>query len=683
MAYIRKPKVKNYMDETTYSTDSSVNNSEGAPQVELSLKALRDLPKSAYSFLADPYTASLPASNPYAILAMFNKKVGGGYAGNRNLDGGNVAQYANSNRSGFLRCFDFARLPIIVNYRYINSLLQSGIPTTVGPDSPYTGSGLIDQQRQAISEACSTLQATTFTQMAINSYAIRTDMPMGSAKRKQIGGKYYYTDLADVIYAIARYYQITLQDAILVVNNYNSFRVKQGTMIRSSWNRETPALNSLFGILNKKTFLNLIDSMCLSIQGEYIDTEWVQQVNMLSMMPSRKSNAMTDPVKEVCVRHEHPHYFEMVILNDNKTAVIGEPVYVDATENTDQSLQTGVGDAQLKVFNGQHSFKYEHLITILDELGELFSAENTMVWARSAEPEDDTARFNKCKWRLDALTKFMTKFKIAFNDFREVLDVLCRTGLNTWRKNFRPAVTKDTDAQLFDNLLVDDIYKVVLSGAPSIKFDDTTKRWRFHTIWNMYDGIPEFDANSGGAFISFSAKSIDTTLDSDDNFSYIPKAFDKAGLEKMTWIPEDTEHSIPAHWALVRPSICTMNIVNRVGTELKVQAVEVTVHGNIVLERLAPLTSQASLQLRIPSVTDYTNVTDMEKSHIYSTLVKEFGYCKTASNAYLLDPDIVALYQIEIEDVTNNAIKYARINGPFKGSYSEADDLGFSKFGQR
>lgn len=81
-----------------------------APNYEISVKSLKGLHGSSYSVQADPYTAALPGSEPYAVLNVFNKTVGGFYGGDKNIDGGNVQQYANSLRSKFLNFCDFTGL---------------------------------------------------------------------------------------------------------------------------------------------------------------------------------------------------------------------------------------------------------------------------------------------------------------------------------------------------------------------------------------------------------------------------------------------------------------------------------------------------------------------------------------------------------------------------------------------
>lgn len=674
----KRPKSNDYMDNYSYpSKGQPKDENAGVVSLGISAKAMKDLPKSSYSVKADPYDSSLPTSRPYNILNGFNKKVGGNYAGEANLDGGNVQQYANSNASKMLKYFDFFRMKIKNNYRYKAAYVERRDPTVL-VDNDYQTSGLIDECRQAIAEATSVLQSTTFTQMGIYRYAVETDMAMGKAERKAftVGtGEhaqtiYLYTNLTDVIYSTLTYYQLVLQNALVLFNWHNSFRLKMGTMIRSSWNRETPTLNSLFGLFKKKSFLSLWDSIALSFPGEYVDTEWAQQVNMLNSVPSRRSDSITDPVLEVQTRNVIPSIFKLWILNDDGEIIGEEPLFDAATDfkkACDKSIAT------ITEGSGANVRYYTTYTAAIDHAMDNLSAENTMAWARGNAQfvaEADNAYFNEVKYCLDVVQLCLTTFKTKFNDIREVLDTVSRTGLVTWVKGFRPSVTKDTDVdQLFDNQLINDLYTMIFSGPDVLKFDAATKRWTTFSLWNMYTGIPEYDSKSGGCFLTLSAKKLDPSAadDPDKTLKYLPLMF----FYDSTMITENGETFILG--------------VSRTGKQVKVYPEVITMNNNVVLDRLVPLTSQANLQLRVPKIAPISSesadvITGAEKSTLYKTLTQMFGTAKI-DNDVSLDPDILAIYQIQIEDVTNNAIAYARATSPFKGSTGYTDLLGFTGFG--
>lgn len=714
---------RSWMDKTSHGyTGKPDGDSKTKP--EISIVALRDLPKSSFSFRADPYTAALTESEPYPILNSFNKVVGGFYRGEDNIDGGNVQQYANSSTSKFLKLFDIIRTVIDVNYRYLpvkagadkphidvtstntltvtidtttwklkrqtnNSQLRNetfkyngsnwqigstnvtladyGITVTgtvangdiivVKPN--YAGVQLIEEMRKSIAESVSVLQATTFTQMAINDFAIITDLPMGSAKLTNIAAAgdpavYAYTNLTDVLYAMSIYYQLVLQNALSVMNWHNSFRLKQGEMIRNAWNREVPNLNAFFGLMNKTAFLSKLNSINLSFEGEYIDKEFMEQINLLSLIPSRRSESMTDPVLELQTGVNHPTTFKVEVIDS--TGVTAGTVFDDADMKLNINYQ---GTAQDVTF-------WE----ACDHLKEYLSMESTQYWARSSYTPagiigTDNARYNQINYLFDVIVACFTLFKPEWSDYREALDIMTRTGTISWTKGFRPSIVKDTDCDLFWNVLVDHIFQLVFSGAHDLNYDESTKRWRTYSLWDMYKGIPSYDLKSGGSFLTLSLKNISKQGESAEQYEYLPLLFE----------PWNSGLSIS----------CVA--LSRDGVEAIIRQDNETISNNVILTRLAPLVSQNGLKIRVPAIDYDSDLTAEHYSNLYKMATQIFGLCKiqtTSGGSYdtALDPDLLAVYQIEVSDITNMAITYARANAPFRGTRSGEGLLGFSAMGK-
>lgn len=651
-----KPRRKDYLDDTTYSYDGKPP-VEDKPETLISVKAMKNLPHSSYSMLADPYLAALPASSPYPILNVFNRTVGGSYAGDRNIDGGNVQQYANSLKSKFLQYFDVIRTQIGINYRYLPILTSAG----------KKGSALVNEMRRSIAESVSVLQSTTYTQMAINNFAVVTDLPMGDAKTTVVSkGESEtidaYTDRTDVLYAMSIYYQIVLQNLLNTFNFHNAFRLKQGTAIRNAWNREVPILNALFGLFNKKAFISQWESISLLFEGEYVDLDFARQASMLNVMPSRRSNSITDPVLELQTHFNHPGTFKVYIL-DAAGKAIGDPIFDDANFRFISKVS---GDKD------NPTIEYTTFWEACENLNDYLSLEATEKWARNAtvavtlSGSSDAARFNFVNLNVRGILACMNMFKPAWADYREALDTISRTGALKWTKGFRPKVTADNDAALFRNLVVDDIYSLIFSGAASIEVDDNTKRWRTFSMWNMYTGIPEYDAKQGGAFLTYSFKDV-TGDDSDSLQEYMPVIFNSVN---------QTGGKLGI--------VCAC--CSRDGKEALITPRNVKMSGVWQLERLAPLESQKELVIRVPTLTnDNISKGGLTRSHL-SCLQKQltgiFGLSaiQTTQNEdydYCVDPDILSIYQIEITDTTNEAITYARANAPLKGTDSPDGILGF------
>lgn len=643
--------------------DSSVNQDASRPPEEdgsgnyddlIAVKAKSNLPMHPVTLVADPYTNALPGSYPYSLLNKFNKIIGGRYSGFKNLDGGNVKQYANSVTSKFLNIFDTALLKVVKNYRYL-------------PIRPYAsdvawGADMIDEMRKAIAEATSVLGSTIFTNQGIYYYGIQTDMPMGSATPRSVSidGQtvQVYTEIQDVIYALGVMYQTHLQSITNVFSQFNAFRMKQGEMIRMSFNRETPALNSFFGLMNKKAFLSLWDSLAFTIEGEYVDLDFMTQSNMLGLISSRRSESMNDPLLEITSTFAFPNTFKVLAAVGDYAATATEfaptpifdiaKMYLDIPTSPTETTRVTFAEA-------------------CDALAEYCTAHSTLTWVRGLTEYNtaDNERYNQMKSCLDVLTYCMTYFKVSMNDFRTVLDVMAPTGTNQWTKSVKLKVTPDTDMMISQNLVVDNIFSMVLGGDNTVTFNNKTKRWGLFTLWNQYYGIPEHDTYSGGIFITLSTKAIDVAGATDTNVGYIPKAF------YIDVSPEGT--------------ICT--VTNRLGEQFKLGFDVVNIDQNPILSRLVPLQSQADYEIRVPTIIlgegVWAMLTPANRSFLAKIMLQITGtYCLPLNEAgttfdYGLDNDIFSVYDLEVEDFTNEVITYARTRGIFRANSVDDSNLGF------
>lgn len=608
------------------------NHFEGKVSNYLSQKATKDLVATSITFTASPYEAALPNQQPYPILNTPNKRIGAWYVGNKNLDGSNVMQYANSYNTGFLDYPDTFILNVALNYRYIptkTTLVNGKLP----------GQSLVDNVIASIDEVTSRLDSSTFTNLNINRYVVVTSLPMGTNSKTTtitLDGeeREAYYNIADVIYASSMVYQQILQNYTLTFNNYNSFRLKMGEMVRMEFNRNATKLNSYFGLINKASFRSLWNSLAINLYGEYIDMDFMRQVNTMLLTPSRKSESIIDPLLELSGFINLPEDFKLVLISGT----------------TDQPVYTTVFDLKSPEFI---SFK-DHCV----DLSNYLSAEATLEWVRGASSNTQTeqARFNNIVSDIESLTRNISYFKKSFIDLRTVFDVFERSGLNNWSKYCRLGVTKDDDCQMFENLLVTDIYKLALSGATEIEFNNTTKRFSTYSMWNIYTGIPDYDVYSGGAFLTFSLKNI-TLENGDDDYtiSYVP-----VGLELRK----------------NGNNICCYGCTRK-GNQITLSSVTKQMSTDESLKRLVPLSSQSEFDVRVPSFTlSLNDVNTM--SCCYRSISSIFGYCMYGnSGKILLDPDILAIYQIEIADFTNEMITYSREFAPFKTVSGASRSLGF------
>lgn len=659
MAYYKKNQNSSYKRSENYEDKQYVPHQDTRPPKDdgsgsysrtIDLKMMSGLPNSSYAMKVDPYTEANNPATPYSFLSNFNKVLGGRYAGRENLMGGNLIQYNNSFNSKFLKVFDSALMSIGLNYNYLPILATDNA----------RGKGLVDEVRKAISEVVSSLNATTFKDQNIFYYVVETDLPMGSAVAVDFTpgtGKSpvkVYTDLADVIYAYAMEYQLILQNIIMTFNMFNAFRTRMGTMIRMSWDREVAVLNSYFGLVKKKSFLSLFDSISQNIAGEYVDQDFMRQANTFCMAASRRSNCINDPLLEISAKINMPSKFRAYICTaaDKKTYA-GTVFDYDLMRYTNPltgdpiSFETAVRYLQIR-------------LTVTD----------TLDWARSlTSTVSEADRFNELKLYLDVITANFTYFKTAMNDLRTVLTIMNRIGIVKWTLGTRLNVTKDTDCVITNYLVVNNVYEMVFSGDDYCDFNATTYRWRTFVPWNLYYGTPEYANYSGGAFFTFSTKKLTVPKGSDGNpaypgtTDYIPVAFT----------------TIPFGAAVADDQYCVA--ISRDGSRAYISQATVKMSTNNVLARLVPLAQQSEYLTRVPQVSnpEYKDTADSStyEAFLYRLMLQICGFGKITSGDYALDPDIIAIYEYEVEDFTNEVIAYARSHGPFQVSQFTENTLGF------
>lgn len=617
---------QNYEDTVHGQKDAKRPGSEGKVDYTLSFKALRGLPKSGSSIIpkVDPYTSVLPGSDPYALLNAMNRSIGGKYGGDDNLDGGNTQQFVTSESSRFLNCFDSFLMQLPINYRYL----------PINNDDTTRGKQFTNEMIKAISEVVSSANATTFTDLAAFTYEVETDMPLGDYSN--VGFK----NVSDPegLFAWMIYYQIVLQDIAASITNFNKFRNNMGTMMRMSWNRETPKLNSYFGLTKKKSFIAQWQSLAYTIEGEYFDYEWMQQYNMINAITSRRADAMTEPLLELATYHVTPSI----------TLKVGEDNIFEHSEM--DAIMAVIGSAMPK------GYEFTNFEGSLATLSLLLSINDTLAWVRNSKSSmTEQQRFNAISSIIQGLNECMNYFKPRMADVRTVFDVLSRIGINRWTKSVQLRVVKATDVPTLRNLTVENIYQMVGGGSSIMTWNAKTYRWSGHTMWNIYTGIPEYDAMSGGAFLSFSLKLKDNS-GSTDAVKYLPVAF-------------STYSNILA--------------IDRLGNAVTLRYTEFDATVNPTTCRLVPLPSM-SVTMRSVYTSKYDSLTPIQASQLSQACVKIFGSFVMQKDETVdvnsniqIESDNLCFVTYEIEDLSNEMISYARAKGPFMVNIVDTSRIGF------
>lgn len=679
----KKPYTKQGTKNNRYSDDSvppkaKQPSDEKKSKLALGLMAagLKDLPypknnTRAYQFAADPFAEPLVQAMPYALYNRMNKMIAARYGGNDNLDGGSAQSYTTAIDSTFLSCPDFMRTKIVSNY--------NGLRTKpIASGELRTTSFLIDEQRRVIAEALGTLLTTTFTDLGINDYVVVTDMPMGDAipaTTSQIAalglknpdgtdytvptGCQVYFETTDVIFAVTRFYQQYLQ----MVNDHirwsNMFRLKQGEMIRSAYDREAPQLNFLFSNMNKSALLNALEGLAMGLKGEFFDTRHAMTIMTATGTPSRESEAMLSPFIEIQNVTQLPNRFIMF----NKTG---------STDTTE--VHYPVYDLDLDSYMTEDTTSKRRIDKIVEDAMDLLSAESTMTWARTTDftvaiantqiANSARARTNSYVYMIQAMTVSFTRFKTMFTDIRQLLENAIPSGLIYWAKGYKPSIVRDTNSAVDRNITLEDMFRCMFSGDNNLIYNAITKRFRASSLWSLYTGIPGYDDKSGGSFITFCFKTLNATSDADMSLRKMPLFFEVPSTQ-------------------IQP---TATAVTRNGITLKITARSVQLSADANANRLTPLASQAAIEFRVPYVTitgENSNTERMQSAALALAKRMLMNLCgmvtdANPANPVEIDPDIIAIYTSEITDITNMMINFARNTSVFRGASDVTTELGFA-----
>lgn len=640
---------------------------KGTPDLSISEKAMRDLPKSSYQLQANPYVEVNQASTAFPLMARLNKLISPNYEGHSNLEGGRASRYVSSLNTRLNKAIDSVLMHLDFKYRYLcmgTSTWNGTTETSTDTDGLEINGKMID----AISEAISQLSATTFTENAVlKDYVVETNWTMPEGYKVTGGGTTYtdstshsytvYDDPAVVVFVMAIAYQICIQNAALTVSSYNKMRSFIKTALDHNYNKNINYINVFDGQIKKAAFQNLLQTVALDIQGEYFDVDWFKQINTLTTTPSAKSNSIWDPLAEVYGSNTLPFTFK-IYLADKGTKTINGLVF--STDYLSQNIPTLADKTQTE------SMTLEEITARIQQLSSVYSIlymarQSTMSMVAASESAAMQV-YNHLVSLYNGINSITTRVKARFTDLRTVFDVLKRTGVVNWSQDSYPTTFVKYDPIVpAQYRLIDDIIRSTLSGGKTIKYDTSTGNWVVQTPWDMYTGISEFDSVSGGCFITFCTKAIDNSSDNEVS-RYIPKFF--------------KFHSDSNVIALQ----------SREGVEVMITRGEAQIGNTADLKRLAILPDQDSDYVFIPTF-EATN-DEVLNSFIVKTLL---GFCGVADEAhtvsanntnsvthyYTLNPTVISMYDIQIVDVQNMMTAYGKTYGPIKGSAGDSPKIGF------
>lgn len=605
---------------------------ESATSAWMVQKSMRDLTARSISVAASPAIIAAGVANPYPMLAQQNKIIDTNYAGASNISGNVPVELTNNTQSGYLQSYDYAtvRLGLHYNYLAINSSDKN-----VAVNREYV---------KAMNESLSNAFAETFTDLPFFDYTITSDMPG------------YDDGETEHILAFTTFYQGVLQNICHIINKYNQMLALEQTMYDQSWLRETPQLRSLYGLLKKASLQAAMQGLANYVPGSALDTAWLTQMNILCNVPCKKSDSFDDPLIIVDGYTKLP--------NIDVSAGSGTPIFsyknianADAHDSSKNSYVTTLPSGI--------TMNFEELVgSIISDLS-VFTIAN---WARDAfsgaskiEPKE---YFNTLLDKVEALISMLSRFPKDVADFDVILKVMNRVGLNNW--HYGAALKIDTPGHFYKpvyNKLIYDLISAYCAGGSYMEFDTNTRRWKFYTLWDKVEDVPEYDLRSGGAFLTFSLRDLPSDTDYTTTQWLIPILFEmEADIE----------------------------ILNRRGFNATIKRDTVYTYTQMaadpMLARLVPLPNMTDARLRVPTidVQEDTATTLMNASYAIKFISKLAGIGRVAwasGKEYLtMNDSLMNLIDEQLEDVSNSMINQARVSAPFRTAVaSDVRTLGFVK----
>lgn len=604
---------------------------------------------------ADPNAAVTRGSYPYNIINKLNKVVDANYAGVNNIEGNSITRLQNSGNSKLLNTYDVVTINERINYLYLCYKLDS----TTNRNNMAANVEMV----KAFEEAASKGYSTMMTQLPFFTQYVTTDLPNEDADGHAIftGAKLQnYHKLGSLLH-----YQTVLQNAVAPLSKYIQTRSLEQTVLNMTYRRESQLITQLYGQIKKAAFIAQLNAIGTSIIGEYFDSNWYKQMNTIMFMASRKSNDMNAPL-ETSTATTHIPVCRMAV---QAPAPGADPVYY---YNSEEHLKVfGVfvdPDTFQQVDASVDGIPFEkavyYLLRFLD-------VSTLLTWARAITTNPSSvgvitsasAYYEQCLVRLiNAINLCLTRFATYMTEIRTFIDKMEMSGLVYWNKGMYIDVS---NIKVFDpdyNKILADLIAAYVGGSSHVTYDANTQRWQCWSLWNKYEGIPEFDRVSGGSFLTLGLRKLQSSLNTTDVSYCLPILF-------------GTELVDGANKCLAS---------NRLGIRVIVRYSESTVTTNPILSRLDPLNIQFSV--KIPSISlDHVNATNAEVcasasalSQLIQTIagygvvtvrsVTEQGAVQHIETTSVLDPDYLCFLDVQIDDLSNEMIQYCRNYSPFRVS---------------
>lgn len=628
--------------------------------------AFRDLKSGVFDVAADPNTQATSNADPYAIIARTNPVVGGTYGGEATILGNVITRLANASKSGFLNYFDSGVTFKKFHYQYL------------AIDADDKNKAFNAEMAKTTATALSNGMATLTLQLPFFKDFVKSDMPY----KEGVDGSVYSSALEARLPWMV-YYQSAVLNLAAIPAKYLQIRSLEKAVKDMTYRRDNTEVNELYGLLKKAAFVSMINSLATTVIGEYTDNDWRIQVNTLVNVPSRKTNAYTSPLLTMVGYHKMPT-LKLIANTGQDTPTSDTGVYFDSS-SISATLVASTSRPLYDPFNmalitSNLTLNFEQAIkmalTLLDQTTVLGWARKNTMAASDADRIPSQWYYNTLDLVLSKIVSMSSQIFNGLSEIRSGLDKLKDTGLVYWQKGISFFIGGKVDQySLTYNKTLADVFASDKTGSANIVFDDLTYRWKFNTLWNMYEGIPLYDKVSGGAFLTFATKGISVSDAAPNYYS--------AKFIYPNFFENDTV-------GVTSQASANDRFVNRVGNVIYVASEEVKGEELIkstTLARFNPFdaTSEEGFVVKFADV-DLDLSDDNNKiiaSYVQAVLQSVYGVgivSNTADSTKIgaIQMDDLCFIDVEISDIANSMIQYARDKAPFRVSrISGVRSMGF------
>lgn len=539
-------------------------------------KANAKLRNAPITLFLNPEKEALNIAQPYPVINGNNTSIERNYGGTSNKNGNVIPRLVLSTQSCLINEFDSGKVEIDLAYQYLKMF-----PTKDKSVQPYNANN--QQYGTAYKTGFSSVTGELWAATSFPESKVTTSMPILSDDNNNVAAMVHY--------------QVVLQNLALVLSKFNQTTLLIQDLINMGWQREENILTELFNLFTKNIFVGKWLNLGKFIKDEYFDREWANKINALVNIPTRKSNSVRDPLITVCAVHQTPEV--TITLKGASTPYFDSTKWLGTDWNYVKS-SSNEGVYNLVANNASISFEElcKKLINLLDQ-------ETILKWARDNYngeiPSNNIVSANQyinmLTKLLDSLISMMNTFRDAYSDLRVFMTTAQRVGLLKWTKGTEYSVFKPISKMtVSNNINVRDMIIATCATPSQISFNYQSYSWTFLTLWDEYEGIPQYDASSGGADITFSSKPI----------------IDSSGI-----LSTDITLALPILYKH-RDTSKVVKILDRLGNVLEIATVGLTaaqIKSNIDLNRLIPfegLLPGSGNVLNVPSI----SITETDASKV-------------------------------------------------------------------